>query len=81
MLRIVVKVLNSIKSPSLFQNMFEINYSQLIEYEILEKLVTLITRKTKLTDNNFKFALNKINAIRFKRQLLSCSFKTLVKLK
>ena len=24
------------------QNMFEINYSQLIQYEILEKLVTLI---------------------------------------
>ena len=26
------------------QNMFEINYSQLIQYEILEKLVTLITK-------------------------------------
>ena len=26
------------------QNMFEINYSQLIQYEILEKLVTFIQR-------------------------------------
>ena len=30
---------------AIVQNMFEINYSQLIQYEILEKLVTCMSRK------------------------------------
>ena len=31
------------RMDAIVQNMFEINYSQLIQYEILEKLVTLIS--------------------------------------
>ena len=34
------------------QNMFEINYSQLIQYEILEKLVTLILSRGKIFVEN-----------------------------
>ena len=34
-----VKTLSS-RMDAIIQNMFEINYSQLIQYEILEKLVT-----------------------------------------
>ena len=30
------------RMDAIIQNMFEINYSQLIQYEILEKLVTFI---------------------------------------
>ena len=33
------------RMDAIVQNMFEINYSQLIQYEILEKLVTLIPTK------------------------------------
>ena len=32
------------RMDAIVQNMFEINYSQLIQYEILEKLVTYIVK-------------------------------------
>ena len=31
---------------AIIQNMFEINYSQLMQYEVLEKLVTFIHRQS-----------------------------------
>ena len=37
---------------SMFWNMFEINYSQLIQYEILEKLVTFIVKYKTLKETN-----------------------------
>ena len=41
--------LDGMRSP---KNMFEINHSQLIQYEILEKLVTYIGYRIKLNLNN-----------------------------
>ena len=45
----------------LFQNMFEINYSQLIQYEVLEKLVTFIHNVKQLKGGEPTFVAPGIN--------------------
>ena len=40
------------RMDAMVQNMFEINYSQLIQYEILEKLVTFIPKSLQLCANS-----------------------------